>query len=118
GAPPITWTMANGKMTATGGDWGHSAIYQTVTVEANKDYRFSMLVSGSGATDTWFEVYFGSIAPTAGNDYSDGGIQIALNTWAGCGNSAFNGNINAIGCDGALKGKDGVVRFATAGRSE
>jgi hypothetical protein len=115
GEPAITWTMANGKMTAMGGDWGHSAIYQAIEVEANKDYRFSMLVSGSGATDTWFEVYFGSVAPTPGNDYSDGGIQIALNTWAGCGNGPFSGNIAVIGCEGELKGKDGVIRFTTGG---
>lgn len=115
GNPPVTWTMANGKMTATGGSWGHSAIYQAIEVQANKDYRFSMLVSGSGATETWFEVYFGTAVPAANSDYNSGGIQIALNTWAGCGNSAFNGNINTIGCEGALKGKNGVVRFATAG---
>lgn len=114
-APAVTWTVTNGKMTAAGGSWGHSAIYQAIPVQANKDYRFSMLVSGSGASDTWFEVYFGTVAPTPGADYSSGGIQIALNTWAGCGNSAFNGNINVIGCEGALKGKNGVVRFATAG---
>ena len=114
-APAVTWTMANGKMTAAGGDWGHSAIYQAIEVQADKDYRFSMLVSGSGATDTWFEVYFGTTAPAPNSDYSSGGIQIAMNTWAGCGNSAFIGNINAIGCDGALKGKNGVVRFAQSG---
>jgi hypothetical protein len=114
-APAVTWTLANGKMTAAGGSWGHSAIYQAIQVQANKDYRFSMLVSGSGATDTWFEVYFGTTAPAPASDYSSGGIQLALNTWAGCGNSAFNGNLNAIGCEGALKGKNGVVRFAQAG---
>jgi len=114
-APAVTWTLTSGKMTAAGGSWGHSAIYQAIQVQANKDYRFGMLVSGSGATDTWFEVYFGTAVPTANSDYSSGGIQIALNTWAGCGNAAFSGNINAIGCEGALKGKNGVVRFATAG---
>ena len=113
--PAVAWTMANGKLTATGGSWGHSAIYQAITVQANKDYRFGMVVSGSGATDVWFEVYFGTVAPTAGSDYNNGGIQIALNTWAGCGNAAFNGNINKIGCEGALVGKDGKVRFATSG---
>jgi hypothetical protein len=114
-APFVTWTMAGGKMTATGGSWGHSGIYQAINVQANKDYRFGMLVSGSGATDTWFEVYLGTVAPAANTDYSNGGIQIALNTWAGCGNVAFSGNINKIGCEGALKGKDGKIRFATAG---
>jgi hypothetical protein len=113
--PAITWTRANGKMTATGGSWGHSAIYQAIQVEANKDYRFGMTVSGSGASDTWFEVYFGTAAPVNGSDYSSGGIKIALNTWAGCGNSTFNGNIATIGCAGDLVGKNGVIRFAQAG---
>ena len=113
--PAITWTRTGGKMVAAGGNWGHSAIYQAITVEANKDYKFGMTVSGSGATDTWFEVYFGTAAPANGADYTSGGIRIALNTWAGCGGSTFNGNIATIGCDGSLAGKNGVVRFATAG---
>lgn len=114
-APAVTWTMANGKMTATGGNWGHSAIYQAITVEANKDYRFAMQVSGSGATDTWFEVYFGTVVPVQNVDYTSGGIQISLNTWTGCGNTTFNGNIATIGCAGALVGQNGKVRFTTAG---
>ena len=113
--PAVTWTRANGKMTAAGGSWGHSAIYQAIQVEANKDYRFGMTVSGSGATDTWFEVYFGTAAPANGADYTSGGIRIALNTWAGCGGNNFSGNIATIGCDGSLVGKNGVVRFAQAG---
>lgn len=114
-APAVTWTRTAGKMVAMGGSGGHSAIYQAIAVEANKDYRFGMQVSGSGATDTWFEVYFGTAAPVDNADYTNGGIQIALNTWAGCGNSTFNGNIATIGCGGSLVGKNGVVRFATAG---
>lgn len=114
-SPAIAWTRANGKMTATGGSWGHSGIYQAITVQANKDYRFGMQVSGSGATDCWFEVYFGSTAPVQNSDYSSGGNRIGLNTWSGCGNSAFSGNIAAIGCSGSLVGQNGVVRFATAG---
>jgi hypothetical protein len=113
--PFVTWTRTGGKMVAAGGSWGHSGIYQAINVEANKDYRFAMTVSGSGATDTWFEVYFGAVAPTAGTDYNNGGIRIALNTWAGCGNSTFNGNIATIGCDGALVGQNGKIRFTTAG---
>lgn len=113
--PAITWTRTGGKMVATGGSWGHSAIYQAVTVEANKDYRFGMSVSGSGATDVWFEVYFGTAAPVNGSDYSSGGIAIALNTWNGCGNTSFNNNIATIGCAGALVGKNGVIRFPTSG---
>ncbi len=115
GAPAIDWTRTGGKMIATGGSWGHSAIYQAVTVEANKDYRFSMNVSGSGATDTWFEVYFGTATPVQNSDYTSGGIQIALNTWAGCGGTTFNGNIATIGCAGAMVGQNGKIRFTQAG---
>jgi hypothetical protein len=113
--PAVTWTRANGKMTATGGNWGHSAIYQAITVEANKDYRFAMQVSGSGATDTWFEVYFGTAAPVQNVDYTSGGIRISLNTWSGCGNTTFNGNIATIGCAGSLVGQNGKIRFTQAG---
>jgi hypothetical protein len=113
--PAVTWTRANGKMTASGGNWGHSAIYQAIQVQANKDYRFAMQVSGSGASDTWFEVYFGTATPVQGSDYSSGGIAIALNTWAGCGNSTFNGNIATIGCAGALVGQNGKIRFTQSG---
>lgn len=111
----VTFTMADGKMVATGGNWGHAAIYQPIEVVANKKYTFSMVVSGSGATDTWFEVYFGKDVPVAGSDYGSGGTQIGLNTWAGCGNSAFNGNIAEIGCSGALVGKRGEVTFTESG---
>jgi PKD repeat protein len=113
--PAITWTLANGKMTAAGGSGGHSAIYQTIQVVANKDYRFSMLVSGSGATDVWFEVYMSFTPPVPGSDYTSGGTRIGLNTWAGCGNSSFNGNISTIGCSGSLVGKNGVIRFTQSG---
>lgn len=111
----VSWAMANGKMTVSGGNGGHAAVYQAIQVQANKDYRFGMIVSGSGATDTWFEVYFGTTAPVQGSDYSSGGTQIGLNTWAGCGKSTFSGDIATIGCSGSLVGKNGVVRFATAG---
>lgn len=114
-APPISWTRSGGKMVATGGNWGHSAIYQAIQVVANKDYRFAMQVSGSGASDTWFEVYFGTAAPVQNSDYSSGGIAIALNTWGGCGNTTFNGNIASIGCGGALVGQNGKIRFAQSG---
>lgn len=114
-SPAIAWTMSNGKIVATGGSWGHSAIYQAIQVQADKDYRFGMLVSGSGASDTWFEVYFGTATPVQNSDYSSGGNQIGLNTWAGCGNTAFSGNIANIGCSGALVGLNGKIRFTQGG---
>jgi hypothetical protein len=115
GSNAVKWAMTNGKMNVSGGNGGHAAIYQAITVAANVDYRFSMEVSGSGATDTWFEVYFGTTAPVQNTDYSSGGTQIGLNTWEGCGKSAFAGNLNKIGCTGHLKDKEGKVRFATGG---
>jgi hypothetical protein len=114
-SPGVTWARSSGKMIATGGSGGHAAIYQAITVEANKDYKFGMTVSGSGATDVWFEVYFGTVAPVAGADYTNGGTRIGLNTWAGCGNTTFNGNIATIGCSGSLVGQNGKVRFTQAG---
>lgn len=111
----VVWTFADGKYTVTGTGGGHAGIYQAIQVEANKKYRFAMFVSGSGATDTWFEVYFGTTAPTQGSDYSAGGTQIGLNTWTGCGKTAFSGNLATIGCAGSLKGKNGEITFAQSG---
>jgi hypothetical protein len=111
----VSWTMNDGKMTATGGGWGHAAIYQPIQVEANKKYRFSMLVSGSGASDTWFEVYFGTATPVQGSDYSSGGNKIGINTWTGCGKTAFKDNINTVGCTGDILGKNGEITFNQSG---
>lgn len=111
----VSFAMNNGKMVATGGNWGHAAIYQAVQVEANKKYKFSMTVSGSGATDTWFEVYFGTTAPVPGSDYNSGGIRLALNTWTGCGKTPFSGDLATLACDGALVGKKGEVTFTQSG---
>lgn len=111
----VSWTLKNGKMVATGGSWGHAAIYQPIQVEANKRYRFSMLVSGSGASDTWFEVYFGTSAPVQGSDYSSGGNKIGINTWTGCGKTIFSGDINTVGCTGSLLGKNGEITFSQSG---
>lgn len=111
----VDMELKDGKMLATGGGWGHAAFWQKLEVVAGKKYRFAMNIAGSGATNTWLEVYFGSAAPVAGSDYSDGGIRIAMNTWAGCGGTPFSGNIAAIGCEGELVGKNGEVTFTTSG---
>lgn len=111
----VNIVMENGKMVASGGSWGHAAFYQPIQVLANKKYKFSLIVSGSGATDTWFEVYFGTTAPVANADYNSGGIQLALNTWTGCGNTAFNDNLATIACAGSLIGKKGEITFTQSG---
>jgi PKD repeat protein len=90
-------------MVASGGNYGHAAVYQAVNLTAGQKYMVDMTISGSGATDTWFETYVGTAVPANGSDYSSGGIKIALNTWSGCGKTAFNGLLSKISCNGAGK---------------
>lgn len=107
-----TFTMIDGKLIASGGSGGHVGVYQTIQVEGGKKYKVDMTVSGSGATDTWFEVYVGTAAPVNGQDYKDGGTRLGLNTWAGCGKTAFNGKLSALSCSGT---GGGVVTFEQSG---
>jgi hypothetical protein len=113
-SPGVTFVLdpSKGVMVASGGGWGHAAVYQAINLVAGQKYAVDMLISGSGATDTWFETYVGSKAPAQGTDYSDGGIKIALNTWNGCGKTAFSGKLSAISCNGV--GKDFTA--ATTGK--
>ncbi|GAB2686549.1 hypothetical protein GCM10027037_05640 [Mucilaginibacter koreensis] len=99
-SPGVTMTMTNGKMVAIGGNSGHAAVYQPINVVAGQKYKVDMVVSGSGATDTWFEVYVGTDVPKDGQDYSSGGKLISLNTWSGCGKSNFSGKLSSLSCDG------------------
>ncbi len=94
----VNMEFQDGKLLASGGGWGHAAVYQPIQVEAGRKYKVDLQVSGSGATETWFEVYIGKLQPTNGSDYSDGGIRISLNTWAGCGTSAFDGKLSELAC--------------------
>lgn len=105
--------MTGGKMVWTGGGWGQKGIYQPIVVEAGKKYKVDMLVSGSGSTNTWFEVYVGKAAPGSG-DYSDGGKRLALSTWAGCATSAFSGKFSVLSCDANAPNAP-VVTFAEGG---
>ncbi|MCR8561461.1 PKD domain-containing protein [Mucilaginibacter sp. BJC16-A38] len=102
-SPGVTFVLDPTKnmMVASGGGFGHAAVYQAINLVAGQKYAVDMLISGSGATDTWFETYVGSKVPAQGTDYSDGGIKIALNTWNGCGKTAFSGKLSAISCNGA-----------------
>lgn len=100
------------KAVWTGGGFGQAGIYQPIHVEANVPYQIDMEVSGSGLTDSWFEVYIGSATPVAGQDYSDGGIRLGLNTWAGCGIEAYDSPLTEISCVGEGVG---LVEFNTTG---
>ncbi|WP_268125322.1 hypothetical protein [Roseivirga pacifica] len=107
--------LTDGKMVASGGGWGHAGLYQAIDVEAGKTYKFGASVAGNGATEVWLETFFGSFAPSDGNDYSDGGNKIGLNTWNGCGNAPFSGNLAQIGCSGDLVGQNGEITFDQSG---
>jgi hypothetical protein len=101
GDPSVAFNFVDGALVASGGNWGHSGVYQPIEVVAGRKYKLDMNVSGSGATDTWFEVYLGSVEPQQGSDYSDGGIRLGLNTWAGCGKTPFDTKLSKIYCTGS-----------------
>jgi PKD repeat protein len=111
-SPGVTFAIENGKMIAKGGNGGHAGVYQAVDVVAGKKYKVDMLVSGSGATDTWFEVYADSKAPVSGSDYTSNNKLISLNTWGGCGNATFSGLLSAISCSG----NGNTITFPTTGK--
>jgi len=106
------WTFADGKATISGAT-GHAAIYQAVTVEAGRRYKFDMRVQGPGSTNTWFEVYAGTTVPAQGSDYNNGGKRLQLNTWARCATSPFNGMLSAVGCGDDSSGN--IMTFDQSG---
>ena len=95
------WTFNGGQATITVSGSNQQAIYQPVEVVAGQQYKVDMKVSGSGSTNTWFEVYVSPTAPTQGSDYSANGIRLQLNTWAGCATSSFSGMLSEVGCGGS-----------------
>lgn len=98
--------------TWTGGGWGQVGIYQPVHIEANVPYQIDMEVSGNGMSDSWFEVYLGMATPIPGQDYADGGMRLALNTWNGCGGEPFDGLFTEISCGGE---GNGLITVETTG---
>jgi hypothetical protein len=114
----VSPVFENGKVIFNYKDWSHAGIYQQVEIPAAGSYRIDMSVSGKGATDTWFEVYLGTTVPQSGGgmDYNDGGNRLALNTWAGCGKSAFNDKLTKLACAGSASGSaNGVITVDNAG---
>ncbi|WPR72648.1 hypothetical protein SLW70_05825 [Flavobacterium sp. NG2] len=110
-ASGAAWTFNNGSATIKGGGWSQQGIYQAVQVQANKDYKIDMKVSGSGASNTWFEVFVSKTAPVQNSDYSADGKRMGLSTWDGCGNAPFSGKLSVVGCTGS----GNTVRFTEAG---
>lgn len=108
----VNVSFTDGKAVWTGGGWGQVGIYQEIQVEANKMYQIDMDISGSGSSETWFEVYLGMAVPVSGSDYSDGGTLLGLNTWDGCGTAEFASKFTAVSCSGDAVG---AVEFSTSG---
>ncbi len=99
-ASGTVWNFDDGKATVTGGGWNQQGIYQEIMVIEGKKYTIDLIGSSTtGASNTWFEVYCSTTEPTQNNDYSAGGILRNINTWDGCGTSAFSGKISSIGCN-------------------
>jgi hypothetical protein len=97
----IVFDASKGVMTANESGYNQAAVYQAINLTAGQKYMVDMIVSGSGLTDSWFEVWIGNDKPVPGNDYSSGQKPISLNTWSGCGINAFNGKLSAISCAGS-----------------
>lgn len=99
-SPGVEVEIANGEASWSGGSWGNAAIFQKIEVEADKEYQINMDVRGGGLSDCWFEVFIGTLQPQQNVDYSDGGIQIGLSTWEGCGVEDFMGQLTDVACVG------------------
>lgn len=107
------WVFANGKATIVASDSKQQAFYQAVNVEAGQKYAIDMVASSAtGLEDTWFEVYMLNSLPAPGNDVS-GSVYRNINTWDGCGKTAFGGKVSAIGCNASKNG--GVYTATTTG---
>lgn len=108
-ASGASWTFDSGTATINGSGSNQQGIFQAIEVQGGKNYAIDMNVSGSGAVDTWFEVFLSPVAPTQFNDYSADGTRIGLNTWNGCGNTPFSGKLSQLSCAGS----GNVVGFDT-----
>lgn len=86
-------------------DWGtepHVGMNQAVEVEAGT-YQFDMDITTNGISDTWFEVWVGTEAPVANDDYNadDGAVAVLVfNTWDCPTNSTYSGSMAAESCQG------------------
>lgn len=107
------WVFSNNSATIVATDGNQQAIYTTMNVEAGKQYSIDMNATSSNALeDTWFEVYVLNSLPAAGQDIS-GTVYRNINTWDGCGKSAFAGKISAVGCGSKNAGIYSATSTAT-----
>lgn len=102
--------ISDGQAHWTGGGWGNVGIFQPIEVEGGVTYQIQMDISGSGMSDSWFEVFVGTAEPALGQDYSSGGILMGLNTWDGCGGEPFDGPLSTLSCSAGST--NGIFEFS------
>lgn len=107
------WSFNAGSATikGTSGGWDQQGIYQAIQVVAGRKYKIDMSISGSPASNTWFEVYASPTAPVQNNDYTSLGRRIGLSTWDGCATSNYSGQLSVLRCVGS----GNEVTFSTSG---
>ena len=110
-ASPSNLTFNAGNVTYNASNYGQKGIYQSFQVQANKQYRLDMKVTGPSCSNTWFEAYLSPVQPTQNSDYNSLGRRMGMSTWDGCANSPFSGLLSSVGCVGS----GNVVSFPTAG---
>ena len=90
---------------AQGVTYSNAIIWQEIEVEADTSYKFDLYLRSNGTSNSWFEVYFGSIPIEGGNadDYTSNGAQIYVKSFGeneNCGVNSFEGSIFDIITDG------------------
>ena len=116
----LTLNGADSSMLFTGGNGGYNqmGVYQAIQVKANMPYTVDMNVQGSGMTNCWFEVWITQKQPVNGTDITTGFDPTAvtllgINTWDGCGASAFNALLAQLQCE--VGQNAGQITFPAAG---
>lgn len=105
--------FSDNKATFTATGYAQKAIYQKIDVVAGQKYKIDMTASTNGVNESWLEVYASPTAPTAGTDYSAGGMRLQVSTWAGCFMTPTSGMLSTVGCgDNAHKN---IVTFTESG---
>jgi len=101
GGSNMVINTSKGVMVSNQSGFQAGAIAQALTLTAGKKYAVDMIVSGSGMTNSWFEVWVDTKAPVNGQDYNTGNKVLSLLTYSGCGINAFNGKLSALNCSGS-----------------
>jgi hypothetical protein len=105
----------NGVMTSSQTNYNAGAIAQAITLTAGQKYSVDLKVSSAtGMNGSWFEVWIDTKQPVNGQDYNTGIKPISLNTFAGCGSSAFSGNLSTLSCATSTNGKNNLNPFTVA----